>query len=82
MNLSMKEIFLTNEKFNKLWNEYKKDPAKNIKIMHNSSEMSETIFSDVNGSPLTKQDLIKGKEQRAQESFKKNNNFIERELYK
>lgn len=82
MNSSMKEIFLTNEKFNKLWNEYKKDPAKNIKIMHNSSEMSETIFSDANGNPLTKQDLIKGKEQRAQESFKKNNNFIERELYK
>lgn len=79
---SMKEIFVTNEKFNQLWNEYKKDPAKNIKIMHNSSEMSDTLFSGPNGNPLTKQDLIKGKEQRAQESFKKNNNFIERELYK
>ncbi|WBV58821.1 GLPGLI family protein [Chryseobacterium daecheongense] len=82
INSSRKEIFLTNEKFNKLWNEFKKDPAKNIKTMHSSSEMSETLFSDANGSPLTKQDLIRGKEQRAQESFKKNNNFIERELYK
>lgn len=79
---SMKEIFVTNEKFNQLWNEYKKDPAKNIKIMHNSSEMSDTLFSAPNGNPLTKQDLIKRKEQRAKESFKKNNNFIERELYK
>ncbi|MCT2562516.1 GLPGLI family protein [Chryseobacterium herbae] len=79
---SMKEIFVTNEKFNQLWSEYKKDPAKNIRVMHSSSEMSETLFSDANGSPLTKRDLIKGKEQRAQESFKKNNNFIERELYK
>ncbi|WP_223606479.1 GLPGLI family protein [Chryseobacterium sp. OSA05B] len=79
---SMKEISVTNEKFNQIWNEYKKDPAKNIKIMHGSSEMSETLFSDANGNPLTKQDLIKGKEQRAQESFKKNNNFIERGLYK
>lgn len=79
----MKEIFLTNEKFNQLWNEYKKDPAKNIKIIHSSSEMSETIFFDSNsGSPLTKQDLIKRKEQMAEETFKKNNNFIERELYK
>lgn len=82
MDSKMKEIFLTNEKFNQLWNEYKKDPAKNIKIIHSSSEMSETIFSDVNGSPLTKQDLIKRKEQIAAETLKKSNNFIERELYK
>lgn len=82
MDSKMKEIFLTNEKFNQLWNEYKKDPAKNIKIIHGSSEMSETIFSDENGSPLTKQDLIKRKEQMAEETLKKSNNFIERELYK
>lgn len=83
MDSSKKEIFLTKEKFNQLWNEYKKDPAKNIKTIHSSSEMSETIFFDPNnGSPLTKHDLIKGKEKRAEESFKKNNNFIERDLYK
>jgi len=82
MDSKMKEIFLTNEKFNQLWNEYKKDPAKNIKIIHSSSEISETIFSDTNGSPLTKQDLIKRKEQIAEETLKKSNNFIERELYK
>lgn len=79
----MKEIFLTNEKFNKLWNEYKKDPAKNIKQMHSSSEMSDTLFYDSNTkSPLTKQDLIRGKEKRAQENFKKYNNYIEIEMYK
>lgn len=78
----MKEIFFTNEKFNQLWNEYKKDPAKNIKIIHSSSEMSDTVFSDENGSPLTKQNLIKRKEKIAEETLKKFNNFIERELYK
>lgn len=82
MDSNRKEIFLTNEKFNQLWNEYKKDPAKNIKIIHGSSEMSETIFSDVNGSPLTKQDLIRRKEKTAEETLKKFNNFIERGLYK
>lgn len=83
LSSAMKEIFLTKEKFNKLWNEYKKDPAKNIKLMHSSSEMSDTLFFDSNnGNPLTKQDLIKGKEQRAQEVFKKYNNYIEPELYK
>ncbi|AZA73145.1 GLPGLI family protein [Chryseobacterium indoltheticum] len=83
LNSKMKDVFLTNEKFNKLWNEYKKDPAKNIKLIHSSSEMSDTLFFDSNtGSPLTKQDLIKGKEQRARENFKKYNNYIEIELYK
>lgn len=77
-----KETFLTNEKFNQLWNEYKKDPARNIKLIHSSSQMSDTIFSDVNGNPLSKQDLIKRKEQGARETFKKVNNFIEVELYK
>lgn len=47
-NPGMKEIFVTNEKFSQLWNKYKKDPAKNIKIMHNSSEMSDTLFSGPN----------------------------------
>ncbi|KMQ59481.1 hypothetical protein ACM46_20545 [Chryseobacterium angstadtii] len=82
MDSDMKEVFLTNERFNKLWNEYKKDPAKNIKTIHSSSEMSDTIFSDADGKPLTKKDLIKGKEKRAEETLKKVNNFIERELYK
>lgn len=82
MDSNTKEVFLTNERFNKLWNEYKKDPAKNIKTIHGSSEMSDTIFSDADGKPLTKQDLIKGKEKRAEETFKTVNNFIERELYK
>ncbi|WP_034962997.1 GLPGLI family protein [Chryseobacterium sp. FH1] len=77
-----KETFLTNEKFNQLWNEYKKDPARNIKLIHSSSEMSDTIFSDANGNALSKQDLIKRKEQGAKENFKKVNNFIEVELYK
>lgn len=83
MDSKMKEIFVTKEKFNFLWNEYKKDPAKNIKLIHSSSQMSETLFYNANnGSPMSKQDLIKGKEERAAESFKKNNNFIEVALYK
>lgn len=79
----MKEVFVTKEKFNQLWNEYVKDPAKNIKLMHNSSEMSETIMFDSNtGNPMTKQDLIRNKETRAKEFFSKFNNFIERDLYR
>ncbi|MEF9478946.1 GLPGLI family protein [Chryseobacterium sp. 1B4] len=46
------EIFVTKEKFNKLWNEYIQDPAKNIKLMHSTSGMSETILFDSNtGNP-------------------------------
>ncbi|MDV3936918.1 GLPGLI family protein [Elizabethkingia anophelis] len=78
-----KEIFVTKEKFNQLWKEYVKDPAKNIKLMHGSSGMSETIlFNSNTGSPMTKQDLIRNKENMAKEFFAKFNNFIEKDLYK
>lgn len=77
-----KEIYVTEQKFNQLWNEYKKDPAKNIKIIHGSSEMSETIFSDANGNPLTKETLIKNKEEGDKKYFKHYNNFIELKLYR
>ena len=78
VNSKIKEISVSKEKFNQLWNEYKKDPAKNIRMMHSSSEMSDTIFSDVNGNPLTKQDLIRNKEQGAKEAFKRVNNLLKR----
>lgn len=78
-----KEIEVTERKFNDLWNEYKRDPAKNIKLIHGSSEMSETIFYDSNTkSPLTKQDLIRNKEEGDKKYFKYYNNYIERNLYK
>ncbi|MFS4470351.1 GLPGLI family protein [Chryseobacterium sp. T20] len=77
------EVFLTKERFNQLWNEYVQDPAKNIRLMHASSEMSETIMFDSNTkSPLTKQELIRNKETRAKEFLKRFNNFIEKDLYK
>lgn len=77
------EISVTKERFNELWNEYKKDPAKNIKIMHGNSEMSQTLFYDSNtGNPLTKMELIRNKENRAKEFFKRFNNFIEKDLYR
>lgn len=81
--IKSKEIIVTEEKFNKLWNEYKKDPAKNIKIIHGSSEMSETLFYDSNTkNPLTKQDLIRNKEEGDRKFFKHYNNFIELQLYR
>ena len=71
------QIFVTKEKFNQLWNEYKNDPAKNIKMIHNRSDMADTLFSDANGNPLTKQDLIRNKEEGMKKTLKHFNNFIE-----
>ncbi|WP_300670756.1 GLPGLI family protein [Soonwooa sp.] len=82
MELKRQEISISKEKFNQYWNEYKKDPAKVIKLLHGNSEMSETIFMGPNGSPLTKQDLIKRKEEGAKAYFKNYNNFIELDYYK
>lgn len=80
--LRTQQIFITQEKFNSLWNEYKKDPAKNIKQIHDNSELSDTIFSDSNGNQLTKQDLIRNKEEGAKKYFEHYNNFIYLSLYK
>lgn len=78
-----KEIYVDESKFNELWNEYKNDPAKNIKMIHSSSEMSETIlFNSNTGKPMTKQELIKNKEEGGKKYFKHFNNFIEPNLYK
>lgn len=82
MDAKTSEIFVTKEKFGQLWKEYKNDPAKNIKQMHSSSELSDTVIYDHNKNPLTKQELIRRKEQGAKETFKKVNNFIELDLYK
>ncbi|MGX9986668.1 GLPGLI family protein [Soonwooa purpurea] len=83
LDSKVQEVFVSKEKFNKLWNDYKKDPAKNIKLMHGSSAMSETILFDSNtNKPLTKEELIRNKEQGAKAYFEKNNNFIEKDLYK
>lgn len=76
------EIYVTEEKFNKLWKEYRSDPAKNIKQIHGSSAMSETILFDSNNNkPLTKQELIRRKEDGDNEYFKHHNNHIEKKLY-
>ena len=82
LDSKINEIFVTKQKFGQLWKEYKNDPAKNIKQMHSSSELSDTIIYDHDKNPLTKQDLIRRKEQRAKEVFKMMNNFIELDLYK
>lgn len=78
-----KEIIVSPKKFNQLWNEYKTDPAKNIKLIHGSSQMADTIlFNSNTGNPMSKQELIKNKEEGDKKYFKYNNNFIERSLYK
>lgn len=77
-----KNSIVSPQKFNQLWNEYKKDPAKNIKLIHGSSQMADTIFFNSNtGSPMTKQELIKNKEEGDKKYFKDHNNFINRSLY-
>lgn len=82
-NSKKNQVYVTATKFNQLWNDYKKDPAKNIKIIHSSSEMSDTIFFNSNtGQPMTKQELIRNKEEGDKKYFKYYNNFIERNLYK
>ncbi len=47
-----KAIEVTPQKFNQLWNEFKKDPAKNIKLIHGSAAMSDNWFLTLNQETL------------------------------
>lgn len=83
VTMTTQKTLVSSQRFNQLWNEFKNDPAKTIKIMHSSSEMSETVMFNANtGKPMTKQELIRGKEERDRAYFKRFNNYIEPQLFR
>ena len=77
-----KELIVSGKKYNQLWKEYLKDPAKKIKQIYASSEVSNITVTDANGKVLTQSEVIRNKEQRVKDNLKKTNNFLELNLYK
>lgn len=77
-----KELTVSGKKFNQLWKEYLKDPAKKIKQIYANSEVSNITVTDANGKVLTQSEVIRNKEQRVKDNLKKTNNFLELNLYK
>jgi hypothetical protein len=74
------ELLITKEKFKQLWREYVKDPAKKIRQMLADSE-AQIKVTNQNGKELSNSEIIRSREQRAEEALKKTNNFLELSLY-
>lgn len=80
-----KEIPVTEEKFKKLWKDYVKDPAKEIR--KNGEGYSEGdnkyvfVYEDKNGNKKSIKDVIREKEESVKRRLEKDNNKIEPQLY-
>lgn len=76
-----KEIEVTEEKFNQLWNEYKNDPVKDMRQMMSRPGMQFRV--NINGKEITDPtEMIRSQEKVLKESIKRYNNQIEPSLYK
>lgn len=77
-----KEVIVSSMKFNQLWKEYLKDPAKKIKQLFSNNDGTTIKVTDANGRELSQSEIIRNKEQRVKDNLKKTNNFLELTLYK
>lgn len=76
-----RDIIIDEEKFNDLWNNYKKDPAKNIRLRSSSnSGFSSSITFD--GKTYSNDERAREVEKEVKEKLKTENNFIELTMYK
>jgi len=73
------EIPLNEEKFKKYWQEYKRDPIRDLRQNAGSSGGMTITF---NGKTYNEDEIMKESEKERKEQLKTNNNFINLELYK
>ncbi|KUJ53078.1 GLPGLI family protein [Chryseobacterium sp. JAH] len=78
-----REIAVTEEKFNKLWREHKKDPVKDYRQRGSSNGGTATVTAVVSfdGKTLSQEEMMKEMEKSAKEKFKKENNYLNLNLY-
>lgn len=77
-----KDIPVSEEKFRKLWKEYKEDPVKDLRQMHGSSSGAVIVSMSFDGKTFTPEEILKTSEKSRKEELQKNNNFLELDLYK
>lgn len=71
---------ISKKEFNKIWHEYKKDPAKSTKFLLLNSNTGMKLNYD--GKDYNVKDMIKNAEEMELNKIKSHNNFIELDLYK
>ncbi|MCJ7935265.1 MAG: GLPGLI family protein [Chryseobacterium sp.] len=74
-----KKALITEQKFNKIWKEYRKDPSANVKNIFLNSGVQASL--NWNGEEIKQSDIIRNLEKQAEQEIKTNNNFIELLLY-
>lgn len=86
LNKKVREIAVNEEKFKKLWNDYKKDPVKDLRQTSGSSSISApvTVSSSItfDGKTYSQDDMLKLMEKERKDAIKKTNNFLELDLYR
>lgn len=79
---SRQEIPLNEEKFKKYWQDYKKDPVKDMRQTITSTSGAVVTSMTFNGKMYSQEEMIRDSEKHRKEQLKTNNNFINLELYK
>ncbi|MCX8532438.1 GLPGLI family protein [Chryseobacterium luquanense] len=84
LNKKNREIVVNEEKFRKLWADYKKDPVKDMRKISSSSDISAPISVSVSfdGKTYSQDEMLKLVEKERKEELQKNNNFLELDLYR
>ncbi|MFY1046300.1 GLPGLI family protein [Chryseobacterium sp. GP-SGM7] len=84
LNKKNREIAVTEDKFKKLWADYKKDPAKDMRQISASSDISApvSVSMTIDGKKYSQDDMLKLVEKERREELQKKNNFLELDLYK
>lgn len=86
LNKKNREIVVNEDKFRKLWADYKKDPVKDMRQSSGSSDISApvSVSSSItfNGKTYSEDDMLKLVEKERKEALKKTNNFLELDLYR
>lgn len=76
-----REIEVNEEKFRKLWSEYKKDPVKDMRQSSGSGTVTMVASVTFDGKTYSQDEMMKEAERERKEGLKKNNNFLELSLY-
>ncbi|WP_435524305.1 GLPGLI family protein [Chryseobacterium indoltheticum] len=81
-----KEIIVDEEKFRKLWADYKKDPVKDMRQSSGSSSISAPVSVSTSitfdGKTYSQDEMLKLIEKERKDALKNTNNFLELDLYK
>lgn len=77
-----REIFVTDEKFRKVWQEHQKDPVKNYRQTNSGSGNTTAMVSvTFDGKTFSQEEIMREMEKEAKEKLIRENNYLNLNLY-